>query len=884
MTQKRRTRTGPIFLGLFISFLFPLACRTKEVAVEREIALDRDWFMQASDKVNATGETIAGPNVDLTGWWRTEVPSTVLASLYRNGEIKDPFFGKNLELIDKDRFARAWWYRKEFSLPALKSLPHVRLFFNGINYRANIWLNGRKIGNKDEIFGSFRIFEFNISDIVRPGKNFLAVEVFPPQLGDFTIGFVDWNPEPPDRNMGVWRPVILRLTGPVSIDNPFVQADVNVETLDEASLTITAELTNHIEEVMEGTLQAELEDIILTQRVRLKAGEKRTVKFDAEEFDKLRLRHPRLWWPHPWGEQNLYELKLKFLQKATVSDERKVIFGIREVADYLTAEGHRGFKVNGRPILIRGGGWVDDIFLADDDRKLEAKLGYVKHMNLNAIRLEGFWGSSSKLYDLCDRLGILIMAGWSCQWEWDSYVGKRCDEYGGIQTPEEMELIVRSFRDQVVLWRNHPSVFVWLVGSDKLPRPELERKYHDILATYDPSRPVLGAAKGLTSEASGPTRVKMNGPYDYVPPVYWFEDKKYGGAFGFNTETGPGPQPPPLESLKRMIPENHLWPIDDVWNYHCARGMFKTLGRYIEALERRYGKPRDVHDFVRKAQVANYEAMRAMFEAFVAHKPRSTGIIQWMLNAAWPKLYWQLYDYYLMPNGAFYGAKKACQPLHLLYHYREKSVYAANDYLEPRRHLRASVRLLNFRSQDIFKEERSFDIEANSSVRVLELPSLPSGEPVCFLDLRLKDGDGKVVSQNFYWLPARGDVLDYQATTWFVTPIKEFADMRALDNLPVVKLDAECNFESNVSERKVLVKLINPAETIAFFVEMRLQKKKSRSAVLPVYWDDNYITLLPGETRTVGARFFLEDLAGEEPEVVVSGWNVESEIRAEAKR
>ncbi len=882
MIERKGTRLIVSGLFLYFTFTFFSSCQSKEVAVEREISLDRDWLIQAAEKVDVPGEKIAGPHFDLTGWRRTDVPSTVLGALFRNGEVEEPFLGKRLEQIGKERFAGPWWYRKEFSLPRLKSFPHVRLCFNGINYRADVWLNGKKIGSKEEIFGSFRVFELDVSDIIRPGKNFLAVEIFPPQPGDFTIGFVDWNPEPPDKNMGIWRPVVLRLSGPVSIDNPFVQTDVNVETLAEASLVITAELVNHTEEAIDGTLQAELEAIALTQRVRLEPGERKTARFDAETFDELRLRHPRLWWPHPWGEQNFYELRLKFLHKGGVSDERKVTFGIREVSDYINEEGHRGFKINGRPILIRGGGWVDDIFLADDDRKLEAKLGYTRHMNLNAIRLEGFWGTSHRLYDLCDRLGILIMAGWSCQWEWDSHAGKRCDEYGGIQTPEEKELIARSFRDQVVLWRNHPSVFVWLVGSDKLPRPELERKYHAILTAHDPTRPVLGAAKGLTSEVSGPTRVKMNGPYDYVPPVYWFEDKKYGGAFGFNTETGPGPQPPPLESLKKMIPGDHLWPIDDVWNFHCARGMFKTLKRYIEALERRYGKLKDVHDFIRKAQVANYEAMRAMFEAFVAHKHRSTGVIQWMLNAAWPKLYWQLYDYYLMPNGAFYGARKAGQPLHLLYHYHEKCVYAANDYLEPRRNLRASIRAIDLQSREIFKREIQFDIEANSSTRLAELSGIPVRGPVYFLDLRLEDDRGKMVSQNFYWLPARQDVLDYRSTTWFVTPIKEFADLRALESLPMVKLDVEWHFEPSESEGKAIVKLNNPTETIAFFVEVRVQKKRSDSAVLPIYWDDNYISLLPGESRTLEGEFHLEDLDGEEPEVVVSGWNVESETKIAA--
>jgi len=231
-----------------------------------------------------------------------------------------------------------------------------------------------------------------------------------------------------------------------------------------------------------------------------------------------------------------------------------------------------------------------------------------------------------------------------------------------------------------------------------------------------------------------------------------------------------------------------------------------------------------------------------------------------------------------MPNGAFYGAKKACQPLHLLYHYHEKSVYAANDYLEPRRNLRASIRILNLRGRDVLKKEMDFDIGANSSMRLMELSTLPSREPVYFLDLRLEDEAGRIVSHNFYWLSTRKDVMDYPASTWFVTPIKEFADFRELASLPHVELQVQSNFEQAGPESKVRVSLSNPSDAVAFFVEARLVKKRSGESVLPVYWEDNYVTLLPGESRTLAASFVLQDLDGEEPAVTVSGWNVEGQM------
>jgi exo-1,4-beta-D-glucosaminidase len=481
------------------------------------------------------------------------------------------------------------------------------------------------------------------------------------------------------------------------------------------------------------------------------------------------------------------------------------------------------------------------------------------------------------LYDLCDRYGVLLMAGWSCQWEWEDYVGKPVDEYGGITTSEDIDLVARSFQDQLILWRNHPSVFVWALGSDKLPRPELERKYMQVLEAYDPSRPALMSTKGLRSEISGDTGVKMNGPYDYVPPIYWFEDTKNGGAFGFNTETGPGPQPPPLESLKRMIPPDHLWPIDEVWDYHCARHEFNTLDRYLEALNKRYGKVNDLEDFIRKAQVANYEAMRAMFEAFAAHRPVSTGVVQWMLNAAWPKLYWQLYDYYLMPNGAFYGAKKASRPIHVLYDPKNEGVYVVNDRLSPLGGWKAQVRVFDLHSKEVFHEVWDVEFGENTVAQVGRIPQIKGLTPVYFLDLKLADNAGGLIDENFYWLSTKKDVMNYPATEWFVTPIKEFADLTSLDKLPPVTLKILSAFEETGAEHKVRVTLDNPTDTIAFFVNLDVIGRQTGNTVVPIYWDNNCFSLLPGESRTISGSFSSQDLQGEKPELRISGWNVKTQ-------
>jgi exo-1,4-beta-D-glucosaminidase len=854
-----------------------LSCQKVSEIPQHKILLDEGWYIRSSADLSIGGDVLSKAGLDIDGWYPTTVPSTVLAVLVKNGVYKDPFFGKNLENIPTEQFKKPWWYRKEFIVDEQMAHTHARLLFEGINYSANIWLNGQKIASADEIHGAFRMFNIDIYSSILPGTNTLAVEVLPPQPGNFTIGFVDWNPRPPDENMGIWREVKLHLTGPVSIDRPFVQTRLDLDTLEEARLTVSAELTNHTEKKVSGILKGEIEEIEFTQSFTLEPKETREFVFLPHEYEALFLRSPRLWWPNPLGEPNLYTLKLTATVDGVASDRDEVRFGIREVSDYINEEGHRGYTINGKKVLIKGGGWVDDLFLIEEQKKIDAQVKYAKHMNLNALRLEGFWGSSQTLYDLADKHGILLMVGWSCHWEWEDYAGKPVDQFGAIKTPEEMDLVARYLHDQVIWLRNHPSIFVWVLGSDKLPRPELEKKYMPYLDSIDPTRPTLSSCKSLESEVSGPTAVKMNGPYDYVTPNYWYVDKTRGGAYGFNTETGPGPQPPPLESIKKMIPEDHVWPIDDYWDFHCARNEFNTLDRYMLALENRYGAPEGVEEFAQVAQVASYEAIRAMFESFGVNKPISTGIIQWMYNSAWPAMFWQLYDYYLMPNGAFYGTRTACEPLNIVYNYGDKDIYIVNDTHRTYSDLKAEIGVFNIGSKRVFKQDIPVSVGEYSSIKILETPSMEGLSTVYFLDLRIKDANGNLLSSNFYWLSTKEDILDEEGSTWFYTPNKAFADFTGLKDLPEVQIEAAQQFEDLGEEMEIRVTLQNPTEMIAFFIDLNVYRAESGHSVLPIFWDDNFITLLPGETREIRARFLKEDLKGETPAFRLSGWNVTSD-------
>ena len=843
------------------------------------IELGSGWQVQAAASVNEPGETIASPGFETTGWYPAVVPATVMAVLVANEVYKDIFFGKNLETIPEEQFKGPWWYRQEFDLPAKDPFAVARLIFEGINYRANIFLNGEKIAAADKIFGAFRVFDLDISDLAVTGRNYLAVEVIPPRPGEPTIGFVDWNPKPPDRNMGLFRPVKVKLSGPVSLDHPFVDSRVDTQTLKQARLTVTATLTNHSSQEIKGTLNGEIGSIAFSKAYTLKAGESAAVTFTPEQFGQLVIPEPRLWWPSGMGDPELYDLKISALAGDAASDTRTIRFGIRQIDDYINSQGHRGYTVNGRQVLIRGGGWVDDLLLREDEKNLEAQVRYTKHMNLNTIRLEGIWGSSHKLFDLCDRFGILLMVGWSCQWEWEDYLGKPQENemYGAAETPEDMELLGAYFHDQILWLRHHPSIYVWVVGSDKLPWPEMEKRYRRDLPLLDPGRPLLTSCKTWTSEISGSSAVKMNGPYDYVSPNYWYIDTENGGAFGFNTETGPGPQPPPLESLRKMIPADRLWPINDVWDFHCARNEFNKMDRYMLGFNQRYGPAKDAADFAFRAQACNYEGMRAMFGAFAANRPLTTGIIQWMHNAAWPKLFWQFYDYFLMPTGAFYGARQACRPQTLIYHYGDNSVYLVNQSLIDKPGLKAVIAAYDIRSKLLFRKIILLDGAANTSRQIFALPKIKKLTRTWFLDLRLQESDGTVLSDNFYWLSTKPDVLDYSKSEWFYTPCKEWADMTALNGLPPAAVQCEHNFADRGREQELTVTLRNPGKNIAFFIELGVHGEVSGRTVVPVFWEDNYVSLLPGESRTIHATFAVDDLGGEKPVFRFQGWNVKGE-------
>jgi exo-1,4-beta-D-glucosaminidase len=849
------------------------SCSKGKLELSERISLKENWLVQSSVKANLPGSVISGMILDTTGWFKAAVPSTIMGVLTGNGLYPDIFMADSLKNVNPKPFEASWWYRTRFELPGLKDGQHVMLHFDGISYSANIWLNGKMVASRDSVYGTFRTFGFDITGLLKSSFNVLAVEVFSQEPGDFGLGFVDWNPPPADNNMGIWRDAFLDITGDVGINNTVVRTNKLTEDLGEASLSVITELVNHSSREVSGKLIGKSEDFSFSIPVQLKAGERKEISLTESEVKQLRVIEPKLWWCNNMGDPYLYNLNLRFVSNDAVSDVKDIPFGIRTVESYMNPAGHKGFKLNGKEVLIRGAGWTDELFLRDTPERTEIQIQYVKHMNLNTVRFESFWGTSGNIYSLCDKYGLLVMVGWSCQWEWPNYLGKDCDEFGGIKSESDMSLIVKSLGDQILYLRNHPSVIVWLVGSDMIPRPALETKYKDLIARID-NRPYLAAASKRKSEISGPTGVKMNGPYNYVGPAYWYVDTVNGGAFGFNTETGPGPQIPVMESLVKMIPEDKLWPVNEMWNFHCNPSKsFGSLDIFNGALNQQYGRPSNLANYLLKSDVQSYDALRAMFEAFRVNRPNSTGIIQWMLNSAWPSFYWQLYDYYLLPTASYYAARKANAPLQIIYNYGDRNLYVVNETLKKQDKLKARIRMTDLSGKQLLSEELMLSSDGNSTQKIF---SIPASQGFCFLALELLNDRNESLADNFYSLPARPEEYAWDKTEWYYTPLKTPADYKPLNYAAPAAVEIVSNHTLVNQETVVEVKLTNSSEKPAFFICLTL-KDKDNKTLFPVFWDDNFISLLPGDSRTYRCTIPASHTLAGEISLVVSGWNLKEQ-------
>jgi len=881
---RRSTRISfSMVFAIAVSFTIPnFAIATGSEAPANRTYLHKNWQIQSSCDAKATGDQISQAGFDTTGWHKADIPATVVGALVTDKTYPDPDYATNLDsfpgmshsnkqlfanmdMPDDSPFKCSWWYRTEFPSPG-EAAKNVWLNFRGINYRANIWVNGQKIADTNDVAGTYRAYEFNVTKFLKQGTaNALALEIFAPEKYDLGITWVDWNPTPPDKNMGIWKEVFLTTSGPVVVRNPFVSSKLDSDNK-SAELTVSAELRNASQDSVKGVLHAELEGIALQQPVELAAAESKIITFSPDQFPKLKLAHPRIWWPYQMGTPNLNTANLRFEIGKQISDTASITFGIREVTSELTDKGHRLFKVNGRKVLIRGAAWAPDLLFRWSSAKLDADLAYVRDMHLNTIRLEGRL-DRDEFFEKTDKLGILVMPGWTCCDAWE-----RWKHWEGDQN----RVAAASLRDQITRLRTHPSVFVFLNGSDNPPPPDVEQMYLGIEKELGWPNPVVSSASEQKTTVTGPSGVKMTGPYEYVPPDYWLEDTQAGGAYGYNTETSPGPAIPPRESLEKFIPKDHLWPMDDVWNYHAGGERFTNVNIFTDGLTKRYGEPTSLDDYERKAQAMTYDGERAMFEAYGRNKYAATGVIQWMLNNAWPSLIWHLYDYYLVPAGGYFGTKKACEPVHIQYSYDDNSVNVVNSTYEALNGMKVTAKIYNIHAKEKAAKDIKLDIAADSSTKAFNLPTPEGLSTTYFLKLELHDAAGKRIDDNFYWLSTKPDTLDWAGRSDTIyTPQKDFGDLTGLSALPQAKVTIAKSTRVTGSEHWMTVSVTNNGSGVAFMIHPRLTRGKGGDDVVPVFWSDNYFSLLPGEIKSVTVRFDSSSLAGATPELIVDGWNLE---------
>ena len=868
------------------------------------IELNDGWAVQSTRKVRAGGEAVSTPSFVPAGWYHATVPATVLAAQVAAGQFKDLYRGMNLRKVPgmtypiglnsfsnvpmrkNSPYAVAWWYRTEVALPAALAGQRIWLHLGGVNYRANLWINGRRVSTDKDIQGAYRIYDLDVTADLKPGqRNVIALDVWAPTEKQLGINWVDWNPTPADKNMGLWGPAYLTTSGPVSVRHPQVVTHFGDAALKEAQLTVMAELHNSSEAPVTGLARAAIDGApAIEQTVTLAAHESRRVTFVPDRFAALKVKAPRVWWPAEMGAPTLHQLETSFSVGTSLSDRKAVRFGIREVTSETTPDGFRLFRINGRRILIRGGGWMQDMLLRPDRRRLEAQIQYVLDMHLNTLRLEGQF-ESDEFFDLADEKGLLIIAGWCCCDIWEKW-----DEWPA----GTVDVATAQLQSQILRLRRHPAMIAWMNGSDGPPPPAVESAYAKTLADAAWPNVVINSAADADSTVTGRSGVKMSGPYDYEPPSYWFSDQRkaggggvgpkglsdsrFGGAFGFNTETGPGPAIPPLESLKKMLPPDHLWPIDQVWAYHAAGERFQTMSQFRAAMNATYGKPTDLRDFLRKAEAMAYDGERAMFEAHTRNKYTSTGVIQWLINSAWPSTFWHLYDYYLYPGGGYFGTKKACEPLHVLYSPDDRGVYVVSSRPDLVSGLTVVVKVYDFAGREIFTSTAKTDAPADSSTGVGAIPAFPAAAQsgaVYFVKLALLDSSGHQASANFYWLPATPSTIAWdKVKDTAMAPIDTFEDLKALNKLPATRLTATASRAARDDGEEVTVTVQNPTQTLAFQVHVGVRNAGKDEEVLPVLWQDNYLSLLPGESRTLTARYLPGTKLDAAATVVIDGWNV----------
>jgi exo-1,4-beta-D-glucosaminidase len=854
----------------------------------QEKRLTEHWKLITS-RLEITGETLSSEGAIAYEGVPAVIPGTVVGDLSRNGIVPDPYFDTNIELIPGYKYARRgvyanlpkppfspfrqpWWYRTEFDIGEKLEGLRYWIRFDGINDSANVWLNGKRAGSSQTLKGAYTRNEIDVTQRVRSGRNILAIQIFSPEIDDFSIPFMDWNPVAPDDCMGLWQPVFLVVSGKIRLTHTFIDSRLK-DRYTKAELFIETEVENTTSEPLEGILQgffaplSEKERLVhFTKTVRLEPDEKRIVSFSPEDAPGLRLSDPMLWWPYQWGEPNLYSLTLRCDINGTLSDEETVRFGVREVISSVRPDGVRQMRVNGKDLLVRGGAWTPDILLRQSGEQDEIDIQMAKNLSFNALRMEGKLANDN-FWDICDREGMMVLAGWDCCGFWEKWADWK---------PGDLQIACRSLESQIYRLRNHPSLLLWFYGSDYPPIRKVEKAYLEILSRLAPSWVTVSSAAKKEAALTGLSGIKMTGPYGYVPPSYWYDTEVEGRAEGFNAETGPDVCIPTIETIRQMFKPENCFVGSHAWDLHAGLNDFNNTRVVDQAIATRYGKPGTLEDYVKTAQVLGYECWRAMFEAYLRNWPQATGVIGWMMNSAWPSVIWQLYDVYNRQNGAFWGSKEGCRPIHIFYAYDTNAVYVSNTTLREKRRLSFQIRAFTQDLKLVYSKEDALQpLERYELQMVATLPEILQKENALWLSLKLYE-KGVLIDENTYWLSFPADTFKpFEQKEWYHRIVETPSDMSWLRSLSFITLESSIRVKRESGEIKTVLK--NPTPTPAFFLELKA-KNQNGETLSPVYWDDNATTLFPGEEREYHAVIDKNILKKLKIRIHIDGWNTDTYV------
>ncbi|WP_420236530.1 glycosyl hydrolase 2 galactose-binding domain-containing protein [Telmatobacter bradus] len=834
-----------------------MACAMQALPLPQTI--DSGWRLQDSAKVAQSGAAISAAGFDASGWYAATVPGTVLTTLVNNHVYPEPLYGENNrpEHIPESLGHTAWWYRAVVEVPASYKGRRVWLNFEGVNYAARVWVNGAEVGAMQ---GAFRRGVFDVTAHATPGQKAVVTVLVAPEPTPgvphehtlksgmglnggvtatdgptflATIGW-DWIPAIRDRDTGIWQKVFLSATGPVRVKNPLVTTDLPLPRTDSSDLTVEATVENVSAQPVRGVLAGSIENIRFARTVELAAHSRKRVRFTVKDTPVLHMEHPRLWWPNGYGAANLYQLHLSFRNGAVESDAQQVSFGVRKIEYSLPGADTLTISVNGVPVFIRGGNWgMDEAMKRLDPVRMDAQIRMHKLANLNLIRNWVGQSTSEEFYSLCDKYGILV---------WDEFFQPNPSDG---PNPTDLKTYVANVRAKILRYRNHPSILLWCARNEGFPPPQIDAALRKLMAEVEPVR------RYQPSSTDGPG-VRSHGPYN------WREPRKYYTVTDdfFKTETG-SMSVPTLESIHGMMPEKDWNTINDDWAEHdFARGA-QHGDSYPQELATRYGKVANLADFVRKAQMMNFEAYRAMYEgrnSGLFHP--DTAVITWMSNPAQPSFTWQLYHYDLEPNASLFAVQSAGEMRHIQLNEADGLVQVVNNQPEALEDATARIRVYNLNGALVYENEEKVAAPASAVTNLAPLQLPTSVSPVHFVELMLQDAVGKELSRNFYW-QGTADKPD---------------DLTALETMERVPLEVKAAAKDAGGRRTITVTLANPSSHVALMTHLQL-RSASGERVLPVFYSANYVTLAPGEERTLTIEAAVSDFNGEEALLVFDGWN-----------